>query len=79
MEIWARVFPRCSKMLYCGPNEGDYDGEAQDGGGYVGGSLHCVDIGGPAILSQAQQVVTINWVSRPLMLITLIDDSTCDM
>ena len=68
------MFPRCSKMLYCGPNEGDSDGDSLDGGGLDG-----ADTGGPAILSRVQRVVTTHWVSGPLMFITLIEGSACDM
>ena len=46
MEIWVGVFPRCSKILYCGPNGGILDEGTLDGGGLDG-----VDIDGPAILS----------------------------
>ena len=42
------MFPRCSKMLYCGVDEDDSDGDALDGGGLDG-----VGTSGPAILSQA--------------------------
>ena len=51
MEIWAGVFPRCSKMLYCGPNERDSDGDSHEGGGCAGGGLTCVDTAGVEILS----------------------------
>ncbi len=47
MEIWAGMFPRCSKMFYYGPNEDDFDGDALDGGG-----LDDAKIGGPTILSK---------------------------
>ena len=68
------MFPRCSKILYYGPNEDDPNGDALDGGGLDG-----ADTGGLAILSQVRKVVTTHWVSGPLMFITLIDGSTCDM
>ena len=58
MEIWAGVFPRCSKMLYCGPNEGVSNGDSRDGGGHVDGGLIGVDTNGPAILSLVWQVAT---------------------
>lgn len=58
MEIWAGVFPRCSKMLYCSPNEGDLDGDAHDGGGHANGGLICVETGGPTILSCTRWVET---------------------
>ena len=61
-------------MLYCGPDEDDSDGDALDGGGLDG-----ADMGGPAILSRVRRVAIAHWVSGPLMLITLIDGSTCDM
>ena len=79
MEIWAGVFPRCSKMLYCGPNEGDFDGDARDGGGRADGGRICVDTGGPAILSHVQRVATAHWVFVPLTFMMLMDGSTCDM
>ena len=47
------MFPRCSKILYCGPNEGDPNEGSLDGGGLDG-----ADIGGPTILSQVWRVVT---------------------
>ena len=47
MEIWACMFPRCSKMLYCGLDEDDFDGDSLGGGGLDG-----ADMGGPAILSR---------------------------
>ena len=47
-------------MLYCIPNEGDFDGDAQDGGGHVDGGLICVDIGGPAILSRVRWVAIVH-------------------
>ena len=74
MEIWTGVFPRCSKMLYCGPNEDDSDGDALSGGGLDG-----AQIGGPTILSRVRRVATAHWVSGPLMLMTLMDGSTHDM
>ena len=58
MEIWAGIFPRCSKMLYCGPNEGDFDGDARDGGGHVNEGQFGVDTDGPAILSLIRWVAT---------------------
>ena len=79
MEIWAGVFSTCSKMLYSGPNEGDSDGDARDGGGRADGGLICVDTGGPAILSHVRWVENVHWVSSPLMMMTLMDDSSCDM
>ena len=66
-------------MLYCGPNEGDSDGDAQDRGGFADGGLICVDTGGPAILSHVWWVATAHWVSGPLTFMTLVDGSTCDM
>ena len=66
-------------MLYYGPNAGDLDGDAQDGGGCADGGLICVDIGGPAILSHVQKVATTHWVFGPLTFMTLTDGSTCDM
>ncbi len=36
------MFPRCSKILYYGPNEGDPNEGVLDGGGLDG-----ADIGGP--------------------------------
>ena len=49
MEIWDGMFLRCSKMLYCGPNEGDFDGDVLDGG-----DLDGADTGGLVILSQVR-------------------------
>ncbi len=54
MEIWAGMFPRCSKRLYYGPSEGDSDGDGQDGGGRANGGLICVDMDGPTILSHVR-------------------------
>lgn len=79
MEIWAGVFPRCSRMLYCDPNECELDGDARDGGGCASGGLTYEDIDGETILSWVRWVVTAHWVSRPLMFMTLIDGSTCDI
>ena len=45
-------------MLYNCPNEGDFDGDAQDGGGHADGGRICVDTGGLAILSRVQKVAT---------------------
>ena len=68
------MFPRCSKILYCGPNEDDPDEGALDGGGLDGANT-----GGPTILSQVWQVATTHWVYGSFIFITLIDGSTCDM
>ena len=73
------MFPRCSKMLYCGPNEGDSDGDAQDGGGRADGGLICVDIGGSTILSCVKWVAIVHWLSSPLMFMMLTGGLTCDM
>lgn len=74
MQICASMFPRCSKILYYGPNGGDLDEGAIDGGGHDG-----VDINRLAISSQAHQVVTTHCKYGPLMFIKLIDRPTCDM
>ena len=66
-------------MLYCGPNEGDSNGDAQDRVCHANGGQICVDIGGPAILSHIQWVATTQWVSGPSTFMTLIDGSTWDM
>ena len=42
------MFPRCSKILYCGANGGDHDEGALDGGGLDG-----VDTDVPTILIRA--------------------------
>ena len=39
-------------MLYCGPNEGNSDGDARDGSGHADGGFICVDTGRPTILSR---------------------------
>ena len=45
-------------MLYYGPNEGDFDGDARDRGGHANGDRICIDIGGPTILSRVRRATT---------------------
>jgi hypothetical protein len=59
MEIWAGMFPRCSKMLYCGPNEGDLDGEGCDGGGHADGVQVAPLVGCMCMVSSWMQYSTI--------------------
>ncbi len=63
MEIWAGMFPRCSKILYQ-----LFDGA--DGAD---------ETGGPTMLNRALRVVTTHSLSSPQILITLIEGSFLDI
>ena len=66
MEIWAGMFPRCSKILYWLLDGADST-DGADG------------IGGPAILNRALRVVTAHSFLGPGILITFIEGSFSDM
>ena len=63
MDIWAGMFPRCSKILYW-----LFDGA--DG---------VDETGGPAILNCALRVVTAHSLLGPWILITLTEGSFLDI
>ena len=63
MEIWAGMFPRCSKILYW-----LFDGA--DGVGVTGG---------PTMLNRALRVVTADSLFGPWILITLTEGPFSDI